>query len=111
MEGLEPLLEHGAVLVVQEPGRELDRQVGADTEQVRVERAVVDGAERQSVGDLRHAALVAVGDDVRCLQQAGLVKAADRAALPLGRQHDPAELLLVQALADGAHDVAAVDLG
>ena len=106
MDALERVLERRAVRLVEHVAADLDHVVGAHAEHERVERAVVDRAHGDPVGDDRLTAL-GILLDVRRVQGLAVAQAAEGALGPVGREHLTAEDRLVQPLADGALGVLA----
>lgn len=84
--------------------------LGRDADEVVVVGAVVEGAEAEPVDHHRRAGLVPVGDDVRGVEQAELLEAADRALVGVRRDDLAAEADLVDPPAHLADGVAALDL-
>ena len=69
VEALEAMAEHGPVGLAENGGLHLDLEIGANAEQVAVERRVVQRAESQAVRHHGLAARVAIGQDVGGLEQ------------------------------------------
>jgi hypothetical protein len=78
-------LEHGPVVVIEQPARHMNLTLRRDADQILVEGTVVDRAQAQPVADERLALLVDVTDDVRGIEQSGLSEGADGAAVAVGR--------------------------
>ena len=106
MEALEEV-EHRTVLVLKQPPRDVNDVIGRDADEVLVERAVVDSAQAQSVLDRRLAGFFDVADDVRGIEQAQLLEAADRALVGVCGDDAPAKARLVDSHLRLPHDVAA----
>ena len=66
-------IEHWPVVVVEQAPRYVHYVVGGYTNEILVERAVVDRAQTQAVANGRCAAELSVADDVRGVQQAQLL--------------------------------------
>jgi len=82
LEPLEPVLEHGAILLVEEVATHAHAAgVGFDAEVVEVERRVVDTTQAQTVADDWLARRVCVRDDVGCIKETGMTQAAHGALL------------------------------
>src|SRR3989338_9628287 len=81
------MAEHGPVGLAENGGLHLDVEIGANAEQVAVERRVVQRAEGQAVRHPGLAARVAIGQDVGGLEQLLVAQAADGATLLVGREH------------------------
>src|SRR3989338_4850722 len=105
VEALEAMAEHGPIGLAKNGGLHLDLKVGANAEQVAVERRVVQRAEGQAVRHHGLAARVAIGQDVGGLEQLLVAQAADGATLLVGREHALAEALLMEPLTGRAGDV------
>ena len=88
MDLLEPDHQHRPVMLVQDGLADLDRVVGPDCEEQAVEGGVVQLAERDAVADNRFALGVAIGSDVRSVEQFLVVQAAQGTSL-LVRPDDP----------------------
>jgi hypothetical protein len=109
VKGLQGVLQRGAVVCVPQCARELNVPIGPDAEQIRVECAVVEMAQRQSVGHLRDAAFVPVREDVRGLKELGARQPADGAAVLVGIEYVQPEGLLVDTLLGLNGDVSTPD--
>ena len=81
---LQPIKQHRAVDLSEHVGPDLDDSVGADAKDVRVERRVMDLAHRQAVGDDRLASLVAIGENVSCIEQRRVTQGAHGASSLVG---------------------------
>jgi hypothetical protein len=95
---LEPVQEHRAVDLLEDVRTDLQDQVGTDSDDVRVERRVVELAQRQTIGHDRLAQRVPIGQNVGRVKQLRMVQPAHGACLPVRTQHAYAEVCLVQAL-------------
>lgn len=96
LECLDPVLEHGAVDLVQDVAPNPDLEVRANADDVLVEAGVMDLAESQPVWDYRLTEGVLVAEDVAGVQQAGVSKVAHGAAAFVCLQHPGAEERLVE---------------
>jgi hypothetical protein len=103
--------EHRAVDLVHEVSIDLHDVVGGDPEQLAVIGGVVDLAEAEPVRDDGVSAVLPIADDVRRVEQVGVLEKADGAAPVVGADHASAELWLVQALTDDALRVALLRRG
>src|SRR5256885_9292351 len=101
------MAEHRSVLLLEDVIADLHHKVGPYSEDVSVERGVVNLAERETIGNHRVAPRMAVGKDVRSLEKLGVAQHAHRAALPVRAQDPSAELLLVHASLRNHSDVLA----
>ena len=72
-------VEHRAVLVLEQPPRDVHDVVGRDADEVLVECSVVDRAQTQPVLDCRLTRLENVAQDVGCVEQAQFLQPADSA--------------------------------
>src|SRR5262245_65338711 len=86
----------------------MDNAVRRDTDEVLVERSVVNRAEAQAVADLRLAAFD-VAQDVRGVEEAQLLQPADRALAAVRRDYSAAETRLMEPDSRLPHGVAALD--
>jgi hypothetical protein len=102
--------EHWTVVVIEQAMGDVDTEVRCDSDEVLVEGAMVDRAQREAIRDHRLAHLLEVADDVRRVEEANLAEPADRATVAVRGQHGAAELRLVDPLLDLPHDVSAFDL-
>jgi len=87
----------------------VDSEIRCDSDEILVERAVVDGAETETVADDGLTGLLGVGDDVRCVEQPHLAEPAYGAAVSVRGKHGATELRLMNALLDLPDDVAPFD--
>jgi len=69
MEALQPVLQHRAVNLLQHVHPHLDHVIGPHADDVRVERRVVQLAQRQAVRHQRLAFEMGVSDDVGRFEQ------------------------------------------
>jgi hypothetical protein len=69
MEPLQRLLQHRPVVLLHEPGRDLDRMVGPDPHEVPVVGCVVQAAHGEPIGDLGPPSNIAVPEDVGSIKQ------------------------------------------
>ena len=104
---LEPVPEHRTVDLVENVRAHLDMEVGADAQDVPVERGMVDLAECETVGHDRLAAGMAVRQDVRGVEELRVLQSADGALGTVGYQDLLAELGLVDADQAFLRDVGA----
>jgi len=99
VKALQTRLQHRAIDLAKDSGRDMDDARGIDPEEVAVEGQVVNGAERQSIDDRRDPGRLDVWNDVRGLNERSFAERADRAAVAV-RAHDvDLEALLVEAMA------------
>jgi len=110
VETLQAVAEHRAVRLVPDLLADVDDQVGADTQDVGVEGAVMEPAEGQAVRQDGLAPRVPVRKDVRGVEELRVAQAADRAPLLVRAQDAPPEALLVEAPAGQLGDVPASSL-
>src|SRR2546422_2621597 len=80
VEALEAMLQHRAVLLLEDIEPDLHLEVGSHTEHVAVERGVVKGAQGEAVRHDRRAARMTVGENVR---------GVDRSHIASGRRAAP----------------------
>ena len=90
--------EHGPVDLLQNVESNFDLQLRRDADDVRVERRVVELAEREAVGHDRLPQGMAIRKDVGRLQQRVMAEPTDGAALLVSAEHALAKAPLVQAL-------------
>ena len=109
---MEPLedVEHRTVVIVEKATRDVDAEIRSDSDEILVERSVVDRAHAQPVAHERLARLLGVADDVRSVEQPNLAETADRATIVVCGKYGTAKLRLMDALLDLADDVAPLDL-
>ena len=69
VESLQAVTEHGAVDFAKDVLANLNDEVGSDPDEVGIERCVMQLAQRDPVRDHRVATRLAVGDDVRSVEQ------------------------------------------
>jgi hypothetical protein len=90
MDALKRMAKRWPVVFLQEILTNLDDVVGPDAEDVGVERAVVDSAHRDAIGDYRLAS-VAVFLDMSCIEKLWVSQPAQRARPTVGAQDSNAE--------------------
>jgi hypothetical protein len=95
LKSLETMDEHGAVDFIKDVSPNVDGQVRRDAENVRVERGVMELAERKPVTNGRFTVRMAVGQDVSGFEQLRVLQVADRAAPLVRLEHTFSEPLLV----------------
>jgi hypothetical protein len=78
------VLQRGPIVCFPQRAREFNVPIRPDAEQIRVERAVVEMAQRQSIRHFRDATFVPVRKDVRGLKELGARQPADGAAVFVG---------------------------
>jgi hypothetical protein len=99
--------EHRAVVLAEEPVRNVQPVVGVDSDQVRIESRVVNFRERDPIGNHWLAELlITVRDDMGGIEQERLRQARDRATAFVRSDDGLAERSLVQPLFDCAQGVA-----
>ena len=98
IEALESVHKHRTIGFMQDVLADFNAIVRPNGDQVRVKRGMMQGAQRDAVGDSRRPALVPIGDDVCSLEKLVALEAADGAMTLVGLKHALAELLLVQSL-------------
>ena len=90
----------------------MDFVVRIDADEIGVKRGMMDLGQGQSIGDQRlPQKFMAIGDDVRGVEQASFGQARDRAAPVVSGEHGFAERGLVEPLADEAERIAALGRG
>ncbi len=77
VEALQPMDQHGTVDLIEHVATDLDVQVGADTENVSVERRMMQATEREAIRYVWAALRMAVLEYVGRLQELGMTEAAD----------------------------------
>jgi hypothetical protein len=107
---LKTMEQHGTIRFLKHIPADLDHVVRPDAENMRVERGVVQLAERKTVRNDRLASRVTVRQDVRGLEQLAMSQTADAAAQPIGVKNTFAERRLVHPLGGENGDVASLDL-
>src|SRR5690606_25150251 len=93
MHALKAVSQHRAVFFRKNVRANLDNSVRPNSDEVSVERRVVDLAEREPVVNLRHSKRVPVGDDVARIQKLTVAETAERTLVPIGCEHSFAESL------------------
>ena len=106
MEALDAMNQHRSVDLRQDVGSDLDDVIRGDAQNVRVERAMMERAQRNTVRHDRLSLRMAIGQDVCRLQQLLVLQLADRAMALVGLDYPQTERLLMQPLLDLARDVA-----
>src|SRR5665213_3675533 len=79
--------------------------VRGDSNEILVERTVMDRAEAQPIRHVGISPLLKVADDVRSVKQARLLQATDGAAVVVGEENTSAKARLVQADAGVSYGV------
>src|SRR5688500_18624010 len=102
---LQAVPEHRPIDLVENVDSDMYSRLRIDAQNVCVVRAVMDLAESQSVGDYRLASRVTIRKNVGSIEQFYVAESTDRAAVPIGAEHYPPKLLLVQALHYGSRYV------
>src|SRR5258708_6368165 len=97
LEALQTVTQHGAIGLAKDVEAYLDAQLRRDSQDVAIEGGVMQLAQRKAVGDDRFASGMAIGQDVRRLQQLLVTEPADRALRPIRLQHPLPKALLVDA--------------
>ena len=83
MVGLQAVLQHRSVDLGKDVGADLDYVVGADAEDVGVERRVVNLTKGQAVAHDRIPVLVTIRQDVRGVEQLDVPQVAHAALVPV----------------------------
>jgi hypothetical protein len=107
LEALKAMDEHRAVDLIKDISSNVDRQVRRDTENVRVERRVVELAERKPIANGRFALWMAVRQDVSGFEQLRMLQVAHGTTSPIRLEHAFSEPLLMQSSLDDGADIAA----
>jgi|RhiMethySRZTD1v2_1073278.scaffolds.fasta_scaffold100855_1 hypothetical protein len=110
MEPLQPVFQHRPIRLFENIWANLNDVVRTHTDNLRVERRMMELAQRQPVRDARFTLGIGIGDDVSRFEQFLVSQSADRAVLPIGRQHALTECLLVEPLAHEPRDVATANV-
>ena len=106
VDALDPASEHPAVDLLEHVLPDVEGEVRTDAEDLVVEGGVVDLARGEAVRNDGLSVRLAVGDDVRGVQELSVL-GADRALAVVGEQHLGAEDALMQAGLGEALGVAA----
>jgi len=108
---LKAMSEHRAVRFREDVVRDDDPEVGLDPKEISVERRVVEFAQADSVRDARLAVGIGVRDDMRGIEEFGVLEVADGAVFSVGAEDAFAKGLLVEALASRDEAIAAREIG
>lgn len=108
---LDPVDQDGPVLFTEHVRANLDDEIGPDAEEVRVERSVVELAERQPVGDDRVTPWMAIPQDASGVEPLLVTKPADGTPARTGAQHARTKLVRMHALLHGSRHVAPNGVG
>ena len=96
MKLLKPIAQHRTIDFSKDIGADLDDSIGADAEDVRVVRRVVDLAQRGPVRDHRCAERMRIRKDVGRVEELSVTESADGAGRVVRRDDAIAERGLVQ---------------
>ncbi len=102
---LQSMLQHWSVDLDAQISAHLDHQIGPDPKVILVVCRVVELAQRQTIGKHWGSPRVAIGKDVRSIEQRAMSKATQRAPVPIGTKHLRAENRLMEPLHGDALDV------
>lgn len=108
METLEEI-EHRPVLVLTKPGREMNRVVGRDANEVLIKSSMVDRAEAEAVSHDWLSMLLYVTDDVRSIYKAKFLEPTDRTLAVIGRDDPATKTRLVKTNARLANGIATLE--
>jgi hypothetical protein len=103
------MLQHRPIDFIENVQAHLDAVVWGHTDDVAVERGMMQLAQREPIRDAR-LPFVGIRDDVRGFEEFMMAEATNRTVLPVGCQHSLAERLLVEALSNLAGLIAATNL-
>ena len=95
MEALEAVHQHGTISFLEDVASNLDDAIGADSEEVTIERRMVELAQCEPVRHERLTQRISVGDDVRCVEQLVVVEAAQGTGLTVRMENADSERALV----------------
>lgn len=95
---LESVLQHGPVYLIKNVVANLDDEVRTHTENVAVERGMVQLAKGQAVGNRRFTFRMAIGEDVRAVEQLPMTKTANCARFSVRPEHSCAKAMLMKSL-------------
>jgi hypothetical protein len=90
--------EHRTIALFENIARDNKHQVGADTDEVRVESGMMKLAESESIGDDWLTAGVPVGEDMGRIEELAMAQSADRAHGLVGANDALTERLLMYSL-------------
>lgn len=102
-------LEHGSVLVVEEPLGNPHLVVGGYPHEILIESAMMDRAETESVRNHRLAFLLEISRDVSGVEEPRFSEPTDRAKIRIRDEHAATKACLVEANACLAHCVSSLD--
>jgi len=102
-------IEHRAVLLVEQAGRDPDRVVSVDPDKVMIKGTMVNRAEAEAVVHRCFPVCLEVADDVGGIEQSCLLEPTDSALIAVGRQDTTAEPRLMDSDVRLTHDVATLD--
>lgn len=108
MEALEEL-QHRAVVLLEQTGRDADVVVGVDPDEILIEGAVMDRAQADAVAHDGVAVFLEIANDVSGVEQPKLLEPADRALVAVGRQNLTAKAPLMDPDVRLADDVSPLD--
>jgi len=103
---LQSMFEHRSISLFHDFGLNNDFVIWADAKISIIESGMVDLAERQSVTHQGFPHFFTIRDDMRRIQQIGVMQSADRAPLLVGLQDPIPERSLMHSLADKASSIA-----
>ena len=96
MKLLQSMKQHRSVVLLEYVAPHLDQSVGANANEVLVERCVMEFAERKPIGNPRLSAFP-VGDDVCGIEKFTVLETTDCALCPIGAKDPLAKRALVKA--------------
>jgi hypothetical protein len=103
--------EHRPILLPKNVPTDLDNEIGTNTEDVPIERGMVELAEGKTVGNGRFAQRVAVRQDVGGIEQLHMTQPAHGALFPIRSEHTFSERDLMHPHVYLGGDVAPSNLG
>ena len=105
VEALKPMDQHRSIGFLQDVTPNFNHEVRPDTDEIPVERSVMQTAQGSTIADCGHAQRISVGHDVRGFQKLVTLQPAD-CAVVLVRSNDAfAKLSLMKALTKDARCV------
>lgn len=100
MESLKSVNQHRPVLLIEDILADLHDVVWPDPNQVRVERGMMQRAQRKAVRDRRHAEWIRVWKDVSSFEQLVATQPAHGTMMLIRAHHSLAKFALVQSLSE-----------
>ena len=89
------MYKHRAILFAEDVAADFDDQVWTDSKDLAVECCMVQRAQRQTIRDHRNSAWMAIGQNMRRVQQFAMAQATNAAGFAVGEQYTLAKGLLV----------------